>query len=147
MTFGDTNEDCNRETQKEFYGHLSAELIDNTYDFVGGRRAVRVSTPPAIIADSAVICNRTGAPRSGQTSTSPQPRGNERISLGSQHDTLFKVVAPFASKKPYINVRPAKMSRLTKTTGGSATLLAERCAFRSTLPHIIPTKSYSLFLY
>jgi Transposase IS4 len=36
MTFGETNEDCNRETQKEFYGHLSAELIDNTYDFVGG---------------------------------------------------------------------------------------------------------------
>jgi hypothetical protein len=33
--------DNKQEVQKDFYGHLAAELIDNNYDCVGGNRAKR----------------------------------------------------------------------------------------------------------
>jgi Transposase IS4 len=49
------------EPQKEFYGKLAAELIDNTYDRVGGTRRSMTfedGTPPALL-------DGTGRPRSG----------------------------------------------------------------------------------
>ena len=65
ITFGDTDgEGGPRETQKEFYSLLAEELIDNTYDYIGGQRR-RVATPPAGAVDNAAIDQRTGAPRSG----------------------------------------------------------------------------------
>ena len=62
MPFCDYSE-YDRETQKEVYGHLSAELIDNTYDFVTGKRATVNASPTTAIADCEVICGCSGAPQ------------------------------------------------------------------------------------
>ena len=66
LTFGGNglmDDNVNTETQKEFYGHLAAELIDNSYDTVGGSGSRRSGneTPP-----NSAICNRTGDPRAGE---------------------------------------------------------------------------------
>jgi hypothetical protein len=36
MTYADART-AGRETQKDFYGHLAAELTNNSYDHIGGR--------------------------------------------------------------------------------------------------------------
>jgi hypothetical protein len=59
----DDRADIAFETQKEFYGHLAAELIDNNFDNVGGQRRRRNADDSAY--DCAVIDSRTGEARSG----------------------------------------------------------------------------------
>jgi hypothetical protein len=53
-----------KEIQKDFYGHLAAELIDNKYDHIGSRRQHAAGSPDGSF-DSNLIDNRTGEPRSG----------------------------------------------------------------------------------
>jgi hypothetical protein len=61
LTFG-LDSDAPDENQKEFYGHLAAELIDNTYDNVGGTGA-RQSPGTEREAPNSAICPCTGGPR------------------------------------------------------------------------------------
>jgi hypothetical protein len=49
-----------KEIQKDFYGHLAAELIDNNYDHIGGRRQHAAGSPDGSY-DSNLIDNHTGA--------------------------------------------------------------------------------------
>jgi hypothetical protein len=59
MTFRnwEYNDNAQTEDQKEFYGHLAAELIDNTYDTVGTRRSP---------GKNSAICQVVGVPRAGE---------------------------------------------------------------------------------
>lgn len=63
LTYGHERNNDNGETQKEFYGKLAAELIDNRYDNIGGRR--RPPQDPEFFEDSPVINRNTGQLRSG----------------------------------------------------------------------------------
>jgi hypothetical protein len=53
-----------KEIQKDFYGHLTAELIDNNYYHIGGRMQHNVGSPDGS-SDSNLIDTCTGEPRSG----------------------------------------------------------------------------------
>jgi hypothetical protein len=79
MTYVDPKTE-ERETQKEFYGHLAAELINNTYDQIGGRR--QHSSPLEGFFDSNLVNHRTG---------NPNPYKAEAIlSMVQKRETLFK---------------------------------------------------------
>jgi hypothetical protein len=64
LTYGSDLADSNGENQKDFYGHLAAELIDNNYDNVGGgsRRSSSNTTTDDF---SPAVNRRTGEPRAG----------------------------------------------------------------------------------
>jgi hypothetical protein len=56
-----TAEENSGESQKEFYAHLAAEMIDNNYDSVStSERRITINE-----SDSPVLCRRTGEPRCG----------------------------------------------------------------------------------
>ncbi len=63
LTYGNNVSDNNEETQKDFYGHIVAELIDNTYDQVGGTGAQRSFGIDDTAEGSPAVCHRTGGPR------------------------------------------------------------------------------------
>jgi hypothetical protein len=65
LTYGSNVSDNNAESQKDFYGHLAAELIDNTYDQVGGTGARRSFGMDDTAEGSPAVCHRTGGPRAG----------------------------------------------------------------------------------
>jgi hypothetical protein len=62
LTFTPENNNC--EVQNEFYSHLAAEMIDNSYDsgVISNRR---VQASPNMDIESPVFCRRTGEPRCG----------------------------------------------------------------------------------
>jgi hypothetical protein len=56
-----------RESQKIFYGHLASELIDNSYDNIGGNtRNKRRATEDDLMVDDSLVDPITGLARSGE---------------------------------------------------------------------------------
>ncbi len=87
LTFG-TGHDEHEETQKEFYGHLSAELIDNTYDCIGRRRSRspdQVTTPTG-----AAVCHLTGNSRVGEGPHLTPTRRKRKDKDGNETNQKFQ---------------------------------------------------------
>jgi hypothetical protein len=86
MTYVDPKTE-GRKTQKEFYGHLAADLIYNTYHHIGGRR--QHSSPSDGSFDSSLVNHHTGNPRSG-LDADPLQSGSRILSMVQKQETLFR---------------------------------------------------------
>ena len=116
LTFGSNSED-GRETQKEFYGQLSAELIDNTYNFVTGKRATVNASPTTAIADCDVICGRSGAPRCGTCIHLTPTKRKRKNQMGKLTTSSFQGRCIVCGKKTMHQCSECKDSQVDKDEG------------------------------
>lgn len=116
ITSSPTNDDGVQETQKEFYSKLAEELIDNSYDYIGGQRR-HVATPPTVPVDSSVIDQRTGAPRSGTDVHLTPTKRKRKNQLGQVTRNSFQGRCCICQQKTIYQCSKCKDDQLDKDEG------------------------------
>ncbi len=85
LTFDEELPNNNSETQKEFYGRLAAELIDNHYDSIGGgNRRNNNNDDVDEFFDSPAVDRNTGTARSGVDAHITPTRKRQKDSKGNE---------------------------------------------------------------
>ena len=86
-TFGgdEKDDDDTSESQKQFYGHLAAEMIDNTYDRAAHTRSrTEAAIPAPHSCDAAVINLRTSHSRCGELTDLTPTKRKKRLRDGTE---------------------------------------------------------------
>ena len=130
LTFGDDEDGSKEKTQKEFYENLAAELIDNTYDRVGGatRRSGSTSSPSAI--DPAVIDIGTGMPRCGESTHLTPTKRKRRHKDGTLTKNRYQGRCRVCGDKQFFFVLLVLMIQMSTMMAGFVILKIEKCAFQ-----------------